>query len=351
MQRYLAGDTVWPDGWTKLRVYFVPRPAEIKPLADAYRRVLQECDFVTPIRDELLHETVAVVQDRPAAAVTTDQFARFEVLLRQRLADLPSFTATAGGALASRHGVMLDLTPDTHFVELQRRARSAVAEVFGAAATRYESGRPHVALAYGSGPGDSGVLQGRLRNATGLRARLTVDSVRIVEAVQDPERNEIRWWEKASIPLGAATPSGHPFDVSAFLARPLTARLATEGPTVRPIWYLFEDEQFWFVTGPSPSLTGLLRAKPRIAVVVDVCDPHLGDIKYVHVRGRATVLPYDVDRGRRLISRYLGKDESRWMGDTAQRYLLDAAHDDRYALIRLRPARWTVRDIAHGRAG
>ncbi|MEU1944007.1 pyridoxamine 5'-phosphate oxidase family protein, partial [Streptomyces sp. NPDC020125] len=32
-----------------------------------------------------------------------------------------------------------------------------------------------------------------------------------------------------------------PFDVAAFLARPLVAQLATEGPRVRPVWFLWED--------------------------------------------------------------------------------------------------------------
>jgi hypothetical protein len=41
-----------------------------------------------------------------------------------------------------------------------------------------------------------------------------------------------------------------PFDVDAFLAQPLTARVATSGPTVRPTWYLWEDGAFWILTGP-----------------------------------------------------------------------------------------------------
>lgn len=351
MERYLAGGTLWPQGWSKLRVYFTPRLAEIKPLVDACRPVLEGCDFVAPIRDEWLHETVAVVQDRPASSVTVEEFARFESVLRQRLGGLPAFTVTAGGALASRHGAMLDLTPDAEFVELQRSARSAVADVFGDEAARYAGGRPHIALAYGSGPGDSGLLQGRLRNATDLRVRLTVDEVRIVEAVQDPRRDEIRWQERASVPLkaGQTTVDGNPFDVAAFLDRPLTARVATHGPTVRPMWYLFEDRVFWFLAGPSTSLSDRVRAEPAIAVVVDVCDLDTEEIRYVYVRGRADVLPYDVDRVRRLLCRYFGPDESRWDGNVVRRYLRAAPHDDRFAMIRLQPARWTVREIDHDR--
>ena len=40
------------------------------------------------------------------------------------------------------------------------------------------------------------------------------------------------------------------FDVDSFLGQPLTARIATGGPTVRPVWFLWEDGAFWILTGP-----------------------------------------------------------------------------------------------------
>jgi hypothetical protein len=198
---YLTGSTIWPDGWTKVQIYFTPRVAEIKPLTDNYRKVLGQFDFVVSVRDEWLHGIVAGVEDRPAHSVTSAEISLLESRLREQVGDLPVFTVTAGGALASRHGVVLDLTPDGEYVELRRRARCAVAEMFGAEADRYEGGRPHIPLAYGTGPGDSGLLQGRLRNATDLRVPLTVDGVRIVEVTQDPKRHEFRWREMAFVPL------------------------------------------------------------------------------------------------------------------------------------------------------
>jgi hypothetical protein len=45
------------------------------------------------------------------------------------------------------------------------------------------------------------------------------------------------------------------FDVDAFLREPLTARLATGGPTVRPVWFLWEEGAFWVLTGPWASAT------------------------------------------------------------------------------------------------
>ncbi len=40
-----------------------------------------------------------------------------------------------------------------------------------------------------------------------------------------------------------------PFDVDAFLAQPLIARVAAAGLSVRPVWYLWEEDRFWWLTG------------------------------------------------------------------------------------------------------
>ena len=40
--------------------------------------------------------------------------------------------------------------------------------------------------------------------------------------------------------------AGEEFDIDAFLSQPLTARIATNGPTVRPTWFLWEDQAFAF---------------------------------------------------------------------------------------------------------
>lgn len=103
-----------------------------------------------------------------------------------------------------------------------------------------------------------------------------------------------------------------PFDVDAFLARPLVARVATNGPTVRPVWYLWEDRAFWILTGPWTKLFSRVQADPVLALIVDECDLATGVVRQVIVRGRAELLPFDVPRGRRKLVRYLGSDEGCW---------------------------------------
>jgi hypothetical protein len=51
-------------------------------------------------------------------------------------------------------------------------------------------------------------------------------------------------------------------ELDEFLARPLTARVATDGPTVRPI-----------LSGPWSQLPSRIRRRPRITLTVDVCEP------------------------------------------------------------------------------
>ena len=103
-----------------------------------------------------------------------------------------------------------------------------------------------------------------------------------------------------------------PFDVDAFLARPLVARLATAGPAVRPIWYLWEGGSFWWLTGSYSRLAEILRSDPRVALVVDTCDLGTGQAQVVSARGRADVVPLDRARATRKLSRYLGADEALW---------------------------------------
>lgn len=204
MEDYFGESALWPAGWTKLRVYFVPATHEIQPLIEAYRPVLERFDFVAPVPDAWLHETLAVVEGRPTRAVTAAELARLQDRLRERIGGLPAFTLLAGGAMATQYGVALDLTPDHDYLTLQRAARAAVADVFGEDAARYDGGRPHLPIAYGAGSGDSGLVQGRLRNATDRRMTLSVTDARLVDVTRDVPKRELSWRELAAIPLGPA---------------------------------------------------------------------------------------------------------------------------------------------------
>jgi nitroimidazol reductase NimA-like FMN-containing flavoprotein (pyridoxamine 5'-phosphate oxidase superfamily) len=136
------------------------------------------------------------------------------------------------------------------------------------------------------------------------------------------------------------------FGVDEFLAQPLTARVATNGPTVRPAWYLWEDGAFWLLTGPWARLLSRAQADPAMAIVVDECDLVTGTVRQVIARGQAEQVPFDVPRGRRKLARYLGPDESRW-DERFRRYLHDDPAVRCTAWLRLRPAWLTAKDLSY----
>ncbi|WIX82108.1 pyridoxamine 5'-phosphate oxidase family protein [Amycolatopsis carbonis] len=135
-----------------------------------------------------------------------------------------------------------------------------------------------------------------------------------------------------------------PFDVDEFLAQPLTARVATNGPTVRPTWYLWEDHAFWILSGPWSRLPGHVRASPRLALTVDVCDLATGLVRQVVASGPAEVVPFDVPRGRRKLVRYLGPDEQRW-DSRFRAYLNDAGRGTVW--VRLVPESLRGKDLSY----
>jgi nitroimidazol reductase NimA-like FMN-containing flavoprotein (pyridoxamine 5'-phosphate oxidase superfamily) len=105
---------------------------------------------------------------------------------------------------------------------------------------------------------------------------------------------------------------GPEFDIDAFLAEPLTARVATNGPTVRPLWYHWEDGCFWIINGPWAKLYTRVQRDPAVSLVVDVYERDTGRVLQVIASGEVQITPYDIPRARRMLHRYLGPDEASW---------------------------------------
>ena len=123
--------------------------------------------------------------------------------------------------------------------------------------------------------------------------------------------------------------------VAAFLTRPLLAHVATlgtHGPTVRPVWYLYEDTAFWWLTGSYSHIAEQLAADPRMALVIDTCDLLTGRVEQIYVRGRAEVVALDRERAERKLARYLGSDMAAW----PERFLASLRDPDT-RLVRLVP--------------
>ncbi|GGS44394.1 pyridoxamine 5'-phosphate oxidase family protein [Streptomyces violaceus] len=140
--------------------------------------------------------------------------------------------------------------------------------------------------------------------------------------------------------------TSYAFDVDAFLRRPLTARLATNGPTVRPVWFLWEEDAFWVLTGPWARLFDRVRADPRLALVVDECDTATGLVRQVIARDRAELVPFDGGRGRRKLVRYLSADEERW-DERFVHYLHDDPARRGTVWLRLRPSSLVAHNLSY----
>lgn len=131
------------------------------------------------------------------------------------------------------------------------------------------------------------------------------------------------------------------FDIDAFLEQPLVARLATLGPTIRPVWFLWEEHAFWWLTGSWSVLGRQLASDPEVAIVIDTCDLDTGEVKQVRAKGSAEVHPFDRARAYRKLSRYLGPDERRW---DASRFSLEA--DATTKFVNLTPDRIDALDLS-----
>jgi nitroimidazol reductase NimA-like FMN-containing flavoprotein (pyridoxamine 5'-phosphate oxidase superfamily) len=132
------------------------------------------------------------------------------------------------------------------------------------------------------------------------------------------------------------------FDVDAFLARPLVARVATSGPRVRPVWFLWEERCFWWLTGSWSSLDRDLARDPRVELVVDTCDLESGEVLQVRARGEAELVPYDPERATRKLSRYLGPEPALW----EPRFRAGVVDDAVTRFVKLAPIRLVARDLS-----
>lgn len=104
------------------------------------------------------------------------------------------------------------------------------------------------------------------------------------------------------------------FDIEHLLNRPLFAHLATfgdAGPCQTSVWFSWEDGAVWIIASSKSSFARRLLNDERAAVGIVDFDLKHGFLQHVGMRGVATVLPMEVDRRTRLVTRYLGS-EATW---------------------------------------
>jgi len=156
----------------------------------------------------------------------------------------------------------------------------------------------------------------------------------------------------AQTPMKILRDRGAPFDLEQFLRQPLFAHLATQSPDGArdsPCWFLWEDDALWII-GERGANTFLERIEvnPRVAVGVVDFDVHSGQVRHVGVRGTARIEPWDPERARRLLSRYLGDDVSKW---DPERFQPNLRPRDDLVFVRVEPESMVVRDQSYRKPG
>ncbi len=138
-------------------------------------------------------------------------------------------------------------------------------------------------------------------------------------------------------------------DLEEFLARPLFAHLATaseHGPRESPVWFLWEDKAVWIIgSRASDTFPARVDADARCAIGIVDFDGAAGLVQHVGMRGRATVEPFDSNRARRLLTRYLGPDERTW--DRRFSRTLTNAGSEQAVLLRFVPETVIARDVSY----
>jgi len=135
-------------------------------------------------------------------------------------------------------------------------------------------------------------------------------------------------------------------ELHALLTETRYATLATHDPGgtihLTPVWFLFEDDRFYFESFSGSRKVKNLQLRPELSVVVD--GRQAGAERWVSATGRADILGGEEAQtvNARIRARYLTEEA---LGDTRIEPAFAAADD---VTIRLAPERWrswAARDV------
>ena len=140
-------------------------------------------------------------------------------------------------------------------------------------------------------------------------------------------------------------------EIEEFLAEPITAQLATNGPTIRSVWFEWQDGAFWIISGPWAKLFTRVQKDPKVALGIDYSDFEGGRVVQVNVYGEVEIRDCDVELVRRMLRRYLGDDEESWSDapDDYRGYLRDGGPPGA-VLLRLEPRKMMGFNFSYARA-
>lgn len=211
MDRLINDQRIWPHGYTYWHIYAVPNLARdpgLHRLVTECQRVIAGYPAIAAVPLEWLHITIQRIGGRPAAERDDAERAALIAALEAVFPILPPITLTAGSALTTSSGVILDVSPDAAIDQLLHLVRSAIQSVCGAAAIASDSRPAHMSLGYAQSYQDSDVVQRRLRRIRPSHTLMTLAKLELVDVIQDGTRHQYRWTRLHSVPLSGRVRTG-----------------------------------------------------------------------------------------------------------------------------------------------
>ena len=143
------------------------------------------------------------------------------------------------------------------------------------------------------------------------------------------------------------------FDPEDVLRLPLVANLATSdadgAPRNAPVWFHWEGGALFMLADETSSSLRRIARDPRVAVEIVDYDNGRGVMRHLGLRGRASIEILDQELFRRLLSRYLGSDESLWNPWFIEN--VAKISDPSGRLLRLKPESLFTNDVSFFRTG
>lgn len=142
------------------------------------------------------------------------------------------------------------------------------------------------------------------------------------------------------------------FDPAEVLSLPLMGNLASVtpngAPRNAPVWFAWEDDSIWMLSEKTASSVRRIATNPQVAVEIVHYDNAAGLLRHVGLRGTATIEPMNPALFRRLLRRYLGREEAQNDWFVRQIARID---DPNGRLIRLAPDTIFTNDVSYFRTG
>ncbi|MEV0698627.1 2'-5' RNA ligase family protein [Saccharopolyspora sp. NPDC050389] len=198
----------WPAP-QRLHIYATPVDQRLRATVERYQDALRPLaaehglGLLPPEWQHLTVQSLGLTRSE----VSASEHAELAEKLSKAVSQVDPISLVIGPPQVSRHAIELWVHPaaDEPWSALVGAVRREAADVLGADTLPPlgANGRPHTAIAYGIGRGDSGVLTSALQQVRTEPVAIEVRQVRLVAVTQHPSKGWFTWDSIADLPLAA----------------------------------------------------------------------------------------------------------------------------------------------------